>query len=190
MDIKEASRYIAGKGLVQASSGNISEKFENGNICIKASGVWMDLVKFSDFVMIDIDGNKIYETENNPSVEWRLHTGVYKIRQDIKVVLHCQSPAATSLCCKTYLSEIDFDIIPEILAYCKKVITVGYYKPGSEDLAKAVSESFKYGDAVMMANHGQVLVGNSFEEVIQKALFLELACGIIQSDIRLNDKED
>jgi ribulose-5-phosphate 4-epimerase/fuculose-1-phosphate aldolase len=34
-------------------------------------------------------------------------------------------------------------------------------------------------DLAMMANHGQIVVGKSFDDVIQKAVFFELACEII-----------
>ena len=37
----------------------------------------------------------------------------------------------------------------------------------------------KEHDLVILKNHGQVTVGNNFDEVIQKATFFELACEVI-----------
>lgn len=37
----------------------------------------------------------------------------------------------------------------------------------------------KTHNLIVLQNHGQVVVGKSFDDVIQKALFFELACGII-----------
>jgi ribulose-5-phosphate 4-epimerase/fuculose-1-phosphate aldolase len=34
-------------------------------------------------------------------------------------------------------------------------------------------------DLVLMQNHGEVTVGKSYEEAIQRAVFFELACRII-----------
>jgi ribulose-5-phosphate 4-epimerase/fuculose-1-phosphate aldolase len=56
-----------------------------------------------------------------------------------------------------------------------------------------VTESMKTHDLVVLQNHGQVVVGKSFDDVIQKALFFELACGIIMRSnnqaVRLTEEQ-
>lgn len=40
-------------------------------------------------------------------------------------------------------------------------------------------EAMRAHDAVLMSNHGQVVCGKSFDEVLERALFFEMACRII-----------
>jgi ribulose-5-phosphate 4-epimerase/fuculose-1-phosphate aldolase len=61
---------------------------------------------------------------------------------------------------------------------------VDYYTPGSDALAESVAEAAAAYDVVFMKNHGQIVVGTSFMDVIQKASFVELA-----SMILVNGKE-
>ena len=56
---------------------------------------------------------------------------------------------------------------------------VPYYRPGSLELANAVIEAMKDHDAVLLSNHGQVVCGRDFDEVLERALFFEMACRVI-----------
>ena len=54
-----------------------------------------------------------------------------------------------------------------------------YFRPGSPELAEAVIEAMQEHDAVLLSNHGQVVCGRDFDEVLERALFFEMACRII-----------
>jgi len=43
----------------------------------------------------------------------------------------------------------------------------------------AVIEAMKDHDAVLLSNHGQVVCGRDFDEVLERALFFEMACRVI-----------
>jgi ribulose-5-phosphate 4-epimerase/fuculose-1-phosphate aldolase len=117
--------------------------------------------------------------DKKPSVEIGFHAGVLRHRPDVNVVLHYQSPAATTLACCRDLASIDFSVIVEIPYYIGPVGLVPYILPGSPALAQAVTQTLKTHDLAILANHGQVTVGKTFDDAIQKAAFFELACEIL-----------
>jgi len=114
-----------------------------------------------------------------PSVESGFHAGVLQARPEMNVVLHFQTPFATTLACREDLAKINFSVILEVPYYIGKVAIVPFFQPGSEPLAKAVIAALATHNMAVLRNHGMVVVGTTFDDAIQKAVFFELACEII-----------
>ncbi len=85
---------------------------------------------------------------------------------------------ATTLACYKK-NDLNYYVIPEIPYYLGPIATIPYILPGSEELAKTVVANMQEHDMVIMGNHGQVTVARDFNQVIQNAVFFELACEII-----------
>jgi ribulose-5-phosphate 4-epimerase/fuculose-1-phosphate aldolase len=74
----------------------------------------------------------------------------------------------------------NFNVVAEVPCYCgDEIPVIPYFRPGSPELAKAVSEALTNHDSVIMSKHGQAVCGKDFDDAFQKAVFLEMACGII-----------
>lgn len=120
------------------------------------------------------------------------HFGIMRERRDVNVVLHFQSLYATTLACLPH-PPTNFNVINEVPSYIGPIDILPYISPGSPELGKMVTQSAKSHNLIVLRNHGQVVVGNTFDDVIQRALFFELACGIIMRSnneaIRLTDEE-
>ena len=96
----------------------------------------------------------------------------------MNVVLHFQTPCATTVACQP-ANHVDFSLIPEVPFYIGPVARVPYFTPGSEELAAAVTQAMRTHDMVLLSNHGQVTAAKDFDHVLQNAEFFELACQII-----------
>ena len=145
---------------------------------IKASRSWMAELMAEDVAVCRIsDGAAL--NGKTASVEIGFHSGLLRCRPDVDVVLHFQTPFATTLACRRDLEQIDFAVIPEIAYYIGPIGRIPYILPGSPALAQAVVATMKDHDLAVLANHGQIVVGKGFDDVIQKAVFFELACQII-----------
>lgn len=183
MQFHEACKKIAALKLVQASSGNLSEKDsvlkDSNTFYITASGAWFEYVEKDECVPCFLTtGEKMYSTSFNPSTEVLMHQRILKENEHIYVVLHCQPVYSTIIACAKKF--FDFNLIPEIVYYIPRICQVPYYRPGSKELADSVAEAVFHGhEVVIMRNHGIVVVGSHFDEVIQKAVFFELACEIL-----------
>jgi len=172
-----ACRRAASFGLMQCSSGNMSCRLDEKVMLVKASRAWMCQVTAADVAICRIaDGRPL--NDRTPSVEIGFHSGVLRERAGVNVVLHFQTPAATTLACGDP-AAVNYNVIPEIPYYIGPIGIVPYLPPGSPQLAAAVTAVMKNHDLAMMSSHGQVTVGRSFDDAIQKAVFFELACQII-----------
>ena len=100
-----------------------------------------------------------------PTVEVRFHAGILRARPEVNVVLHYQSPCATTLACQKR-KRANYSVIPEIPFYIGPVGHVPYLPPGSPELADAVTEAMAEHDLAIMANHGQVTVARDFDHAV------------------------
>ena len=114
-----------------------------------------------------------------PSMESTFHLGILRSRPDVNVVLHCQSIFATTVACMKN-KPTNFNVTAELPCHCgSEIAMVPYFRPGSPELAQAVMEAMRNHDSVILEKHGQVFVGKDFNDAIEKAEFLEMACEII-----------
>ena len=111
-------------------------------------------------------------------MEIGFHAGVLRARSDVNVVLHFQSPAATTLACSNP-EAVNFNVIAEVPYYIGPIAVVPFIAPGSAELASAVTAALVNRNMAVLRNHGLVTVGGSYEEATQRAVFFELACRII-----------
>lgn len=164
--------------LMQCSSGNMSWRIDAKRMLITGTRTWFENIRKDQVAVVRIaDGAALNSCK--PSVEKSFHAGVLRVRPDVNVVLHFQTPCATTLACCDGLEQVNFFVTPEIPYYIGKIAIAPYLPPGSEALAEAVIGPMKSHDMVVLRNHGMVTVGQTFDDAIQKAVFFELACGII-----------
>ena len=172
-----AARRFAEHGLVLCSSGNLSSRVENEYMLITTTDSWMSTLSKNQVAVCRVDDSGILN-DKLPSKEIGFHAGILRERSDVNVVLHYQSPYATTLsCCKEQVE--DYSVIPEIPYYIGPVAVVPYFTPGSQELAGEIISAMKRHDVAILRNHGLVAVGETFDDVITKAVFFELACKII-----------
>jgi len=90
----KAAHYMYSSGLVSGSAGNISMRLSRDEIAITPTGVPLSLVTEENVAIVGMDGSRLIG--GNPSSEVYLHLGIYKIRKDIKGIVHTHSPYATA----------------------------------------------------------------------------------------------
>jgi ribulose-5-phosphate 4-epimerase/fuculose-1-phosphate aldolase len=173
----DACRRVEAMGLMKCSSGNLSCRLDEDRMLISGSRTWLGEIRDDQVALCRIsDASPINDVR--PSVETGFHAGILRTRTDINVVLHFQSPFATTLACGSP-EKIDFNVSPEIPYYIGTVGYVPFFTPGTPELAKAVIAAQKDNDMVILQNHGLVTVGVDYHDALQKAVFFELACRVI-----------
>lgn len=172
-----ACHRAAEYGLLRCSSGNLSWRIDGEHAMVTATRSWLGDLTADQIALFRIaDCTPVNSAK--PSVEMRFHCGILRQRPDVNVVLHFQSPAATTLTCSRP-ERINFFVIPEIPYYIGPVSVVPYLNPGSAELAEGVITAMKHHNLALLTGHGQVTVGQDFHDALQKASFFELACDII-----------
>lgn len=142
---------IYDKGLTTTSGGNLSIMDSDGNIWITPGSVDKGTLTRKDIICVRPDGT--CEGPHKPSCELPFHASVYKMRPDLKAVLHAHPPAlvAFSIVRKTP----SLDLIPSMSRVCKAAKIAGYDVPGSDGLGHKIGEVFASGcDIAILENHG------------------------------------
>ena len=178
-DIFVAQAHRVGQaGLTLCSSGNLSWRVATDEALVSSTGSWVPELTPDKVTRCRISDGAVLEGLK-PSMESTFHLGVMRARADVNVVLHFQSEYATAVACMCK-KPTNFNVTAEVPCYLGREIPVlPYFRPGSPELAAAVTEAMKDHDCVLLGNHGQVVCGKDFDDAFQKAVFFEMACRII-----------
>lgn len=140
-------------GMTTTSGGNLSIRDEDGDVWITPSGVDKGSLHREDIVRVKPDGDLI--GPHKPSVELPFHIEIYRIRPDIKAILHAHPPTLVAFSLARQIP--DTCLVPDVPLVCGKVAMAEYEVPGSEKLGESIARRFSEGfNTVMMENHGCV----------------------------------
>lgn len=163
-------------GLTICSSGNLSWRIGDKAL-ISGTGSWVPSLREEQVSVCDVATGEVLNGVK-PSMESVFHLGVMRERPDVGVVLHFQSPYATQVACSEVRPK-SYNVTAEVPLHVGRVIPeIPFFRPGSPELAEAVVNALKVRNSALMLKHGQVVCGKDFDDVIQRAMFFEMACRI------------
>lgn len=181
-EVYEANMELPRRGLITYTWGNVSGiDREKGLFVIKPSGVDYDVLKPSDMVVMDLNGNKV-EGEMNPSSDTATHVELYNAFKDIGGIVHTHSPHATAWaqagrplpCYGTTHADYFYGEIPCARNLTAKEIDDGYEK----NTGTVIIETFQgknpvYVPGVLCKNHGPFTWGKDAAGAVHNAVVLE-----------------
>lgn len=175
MEEERKQVVIHGKKLLEerlttGSGGNISIlNREEGLVAISPSGKDYFETKIEDIVIIDLEGN-VVEGDLKPSSEKDMHLIFYKNRENARAVVHTHSKYATAI------SAMGWDLKPVhyLIGFAGKDVKCAKYAIyGSKELAENAMEAIQGRNAVLLANHGLITLGEDIERAFSTAQYLE-----------------
>jgi L-fuculose-phosphate aldolase len=161
-----ACRILASEGYADLTLGHISARGPDGEVWIKRKGVALDEVEPDDVVTL-ADPDAVLHLETV------LHTGVYRARADVGAVVHGHPPYATALGATTA------DL--QVLTHDGVLFADGVSRFGDPDLivdedqGDRVAAALGSRRAVLMENHGVLVVGADVKWAVLAAATLERA---------------
>lgn len=145
---------IYGYGMTTTSGGNLSIIDSNGDIWISPGGIDKGSLKRQDIVQVKPDGTII--GAHNPSSELPFHLSVYKMRPDVKAIVHAHPPALVAFSLVRKIPNTA--LIPNARLICGDIALAPYDLPGSQQLGDKIGAEFEKGfNTVMLENHGVVI---------------------------------
>lgn len=173
--LKKYGRMVSELGLIWGKSGNMSLRLGQDEFLITASGARLKSLSDKDLVFCRIGEDS---PPGGPSMEYRMHQQIYRVREDLSCVLHSQ-PLFSTLVASSADLAIEKGLIPESIAYLREIGRISYHHPGSMELAQEVAEKIQMAEVLLLENHGVVSAGGSIEEAIHKTETLEFLCKLI-----------
>ncbi len=184
-----ALRILAAEGWQENLSGHITVTADDASLLVNPWGLWWSEVRASDIVRVGADGGRIEgRWDVTPAVF--LHTELHRARPDAHVVVHNHPPFATLLAC----CGAEPVISHQNSALLDGDITVVDEYDGTIESSEAgawLAARVGHATAVLLANHGAIVTGESFGAACYRAVVFERACRFtveaMQTGITLRD---
>jgi HCOMODA/2-hydroxy-3-carboxy-muconic semialdehyde decarboxylase len=176
-----ANRILVAEGVLDAY-GHVSARHPNhSDRYLLSRALAPDLVTAADVIEYDLDSNSIDAQGRNSYLERFIHGEIYKVRTDVKAVIHSHSPAV-----------IPFGIIqtPMQPVYHQSTFLYGGVPvwdirdvPSPDaagllvrnrDLGKALAATLGDKSVALMRGHGNVVVGPDIQTAVRYAIYTEV----------------
>jgi L-fuculose-phosphate aldolase len=166
---------IYGYGMTTTSGGNLSILDDNGDIWITPASIDKGSLNRGDIVCVKPDGSVV--GKHKPSSEFPFHQMVFRMRPDIKAIVHAHPPALVAF---SIVRKVpDLHLLPFDHRVCGEVRMAEYGLPGSAELADKVAAVFAQGvNSVMLENHGVVVGGANLFDAFKAFETLEFIARI------------
>lgn len=146
---------------------------------INPLGRHFSLMKVSDFIQVDKDGNTVGgNTKGVVNLAgYKIHSAIHAARPDVHAACHAHSTYGTAYSC--FGKEIEMLNQDACIFYKKHSVykNFGGVVLDSEE-GKQIAEALGDGKGIILQNHGLLTVGESIDEAAALFLLLEKSCEI------------
>jgi L-fuculose-phosphate aldolase len=167
-EIVEVGRRLYARGLISGNEGNVSVRLGDTLLVTPPSVckgfLTPDMVVKTDLTGRPVDGQRA-------STEILVHTAIYRRRPDAGGIVHAHPPVATGFAVAGI--ALDQPLIAEAVVALGKVPVVPYGTPSTSELAERIGAAACQAQALLMANHGAVTVGDSLYRAWERMEALE-----------------
>jgi L-fuculose-phosphate aldolase len=153
----DVCHQLARTGYVTSHGGNLAWKLEDDLILITPTKVYKGDVEAEDVVFIDLEGG-IVEGTRRPTGERPMYLKFFAERPDVVSVIHCHSPAVSTMAILKSENWLMRPIFPELIIEIGPVPLVPYAEPLTEQLAQNFVPFLQKHNAFVMENHGLVIM--------------------------------
>jgi L-fuculose-phosphate aldolase len=157
-EIVRFGKLLHQTGLVAATDGNLSVRLSDDRILCTPTLMSKGLMEAEDLVVVDHQGQKLHGWREVSS-EIAMHLLIYRMRRDVRAVVHAHPPTATGFAAAGL--ALDRPLVSEIVVSLGSVPLASYEPPGTPELAEALAPLVGEHNAILMANHGVVTYGET-----------------------------
>ena len=162
------ARRMNTSGLNQGTSGNLSQRVEDGFL-LTPTGMEYDALVPEDLVLMRMDGS--HEGRRAPSSEWRIHRDILVRRPEVGAVLHAHSMFCTTLAClRRGIPSFHYMVTA---AGGADIRCAPYATFGTEELSHHAVEALEGRKACLLANHGMLALGKDLAVAFKLAVEVE-----------------
>ncbi|MDH3000576.1 aldolase [Chelonobacter oris] len=173
IDLVNLARSLFERGYSVGGAGNISVRLDNNRFLVTPTGSSLGRLQADDLSVLDSDGNLL--EGKKPSKESVFHLAIYKRNPACHAIVHLHSTYLTALSC---LAGLDTEnaikaFTPYYVMRVGKLPVIPYYRPGSPEIARELSERALDAKAFLLANHGIVVCGSDLFDAVDNTEELE-----------------
>src|SRR5438045_5775460 len=150
---------------VAATDGNRSFRLEDGSILATPTGLCKGMMSPDDLVIVDLDGQR-KSGRRDVSSEIAMHLLIYRLRPDIRGIVHAHPPTATGFAAAGM--PLNQPLVCEVVIGLGSIPLAKYGTPGTPELTEALEPLVPQYDAILMSNHGVVAYGSDLHHAYMK----------------------
>jgi len=172
-------RLMWERGYVAAADGNLSARLGPDRLLTTPSSMSKGFLSAQDLVVIRLDGEPVPSYRGRgqkPSSEILMHLEVYRQRLDVGAVVHAHPPAATAFSIAGV--TLARCILPEVVVTLGGIPTAEYATPGTAEVPESINQAIQEYDAIVLAHHGTLTVGQTLWDAYQRLEKVEQAAQI------------
>lgn len=174
-------RRLWDRHLVMGTSGNVSIRLDDGDLLVTPSQRGLGYLACEDLVLVDPDGRP-RDPGQRPTSELPLHLAAYRVRPDVRAVVHTHPTMSVAWSKTGGLFPRDTVGANESLGSCA---WTPYRKNGTQELADLCAGEFARGiNLVVMERHGLTAVASTLEEAFMQTELAEEAARIAYYSVR------
>lgn len=148
-------------GMVNMFEGNVSARMGD-RIFVTPSQVSKEATTAEMLIEMTLDGQIVHCPEGyRPTTETRMHLEVYRLRPDVRAVIHNHSPFATAFAMNG--EPIESRALTEMNMMFGTIPVVPYGTPGTDAICAGFKDVIGNRMAMLLANHGLIVFGPTLE---------------------------
>lgn len=176
-DVLATLQEMDRSGLTEGTAGNVSARTNDGRVVLSPTALPYAGMTESDLVVTDLDGKRL-AGDRAPTTEIDLHLACLRRHADIRAVVHSHAVHASMFAIAgqpipCVLEEFEYYVGGDVLV-------APYHRTGTAALGDAAADRLADRAAVLLANHGLVVVGANAAEALRLTRLVERAARIIQ----------
>ena len=157
-EIVRFGKLLHQRGYVAATDGNLSVRLDEDTILATPTGMSKGMMTVDDLVLVDTHGHRI-AGRRNASTEIPMHLLIYRLRPDVKGIVHAHPITATGYAAAGM--ALNQALVSEVVLALRCIPLARYGTPGTPELSDALEPLIPDHDAILMANHGVVTYGDT-----------------------------
>jgi L-fuculose-phosphate aldolase len=174
--VLDTAKEMYRKGLVEGTSGNVSARMPDGNVCVTPSSVSYETMVLDDLVVVDLEAN-VLEGHRMPTSEKDLHLACYRAFEEVGGVIHSHPVHGSMFACAR--QPIPASIEEFVVFVGGDVPVCDYTLTGTTDLGKEAVRHLEQTSAALLASHGMITIGPTPTEALHVALVVERTAQIV-----------
>ncbi len=183
-DVLETLQAMDREGLTTGTAGNVSARCADGHAVLSPTALAYADMRLEDLVVTTLDG-EVVEGHRQPTTELDLHLACLRAHPEIGAVVHTHAVHASMF---AVANEPIPCLLEEFEYYVGGDVRVApYHRTGTQALGEAAAALVGDRAAVLLANHGLVVVGRDAKEALQLTRLVERAARILHGARVLGD---
>jgi len=152
-------------GYVAATDGNLSVRLDEERVLATPTAMSKGALRPSDMVIVDMNG-RLIAGRHNVSSEIAMHLMIYKLRPDVRGVVHAHPSTATGFAAAGI--ALNQPLVCEVVIGLGSIPLAKYGTPGTPELCKSLEPLIPHYDAILMSNHGVVAYAETLHQAYMK----------------------